>query len=89
MQTFQENSPVPEPIDILNQCFLCRSKNTTLYKDARGFSVCKGCKDKGMLIEKKKMNKSQKRQFKKMKLEMSQMTNIPHVTLDANGKVVQ
>lgn len=60
-----------------------------LYRDVRGFMVCNLCKEKGLLMQRKKMTKAEKKRFKKMKREMNAALHLPHVTLDREGKVVE
>lgn len=98
LSEFSENKP---EIDPLNECRWCSSKagkyinkktlNITrvwLFTDAREFPVCNLCKDKGLLIPRRKYSKSEKKKMKRMRFELSKVRNIPHVTLDSQGKVV-
>lgn len=100
-KTFSENV---KPIDLNNQCALCREPAGRRFKmapdgavtftsrwllsDARGFMVCNICSNAGLRIVKQKLNKSQKRKAKAMRREMAKMVNLPHVTLDSHGKQV-
>lgn len=86
--------------DPLNQCHECKrfaGKYNTheggtvgifLMNDSRGWKCCNLCAAAGLIIRSQKMNKSEKRKFKKMKLEIQQMRNIPHITLDAQGNKI-
>lgn len=97
-KTFKENVP---PFDPLNQCRECKiwagkyEKKVTresvgiyLRNDARGGKICNMCVDRGLGVFKTKMNKSDKRREKKMRREMQNMMNIPHITVDAKGRKV-
>lgn len=100
----QEEKPLDPAAhyDVLNQCRRCGiragayiKKDTQerigvyLLVDARGFKICNLCASEGYLVKKTKMNKSEKRKFKKMRQEMNKVKDIKHVTLNAKGEVVE
>lgn len=98
--TIEPKQEIPS-FDRLNQCFNCSRRGgkyndvnnhiigVYLLKDARGYRICNICaQQEGVLIRVRKMNKSQKRQAKRVRLEIQKMTHIPHITLDAKGHQV-
>jgi len=74
-------------------CFNCERKlgtpGVTLFNDARGYKCCNFCKARGLMIAKRKMTKLEKRKLTKMKLEMRNVKDIKHITLDAKGNLVK
>lgn len=85
----------------LNECYHCHKKpgvrafnievmstaSIFLYADARGFSVCNLCKEKGLLMQKRKLGKKEKKIFKKMQRELGAFSQVKSITLDAKGNV--
>lgn len=59
-----------------------------MYADERGFMVCNLCAEMGLLINKKKMTKSERRQFKQFRREVGNAKDIKHITLDVKGQQV-